>query len=326
MASARGDGDFTRLGELVPSAHREVNVCGAVRAVLHQGLVACRRGSTALSLVKLADESDPAGITSLKLWGRRAEWAKEVLLKAGDVVLLTRAVASQWRDAPIELAVRSESALRVIDPQTAAGLPARISAVLSWALSSRSYLTCAPDKDGHAGRDGAGHELLVHGASGAPLPCGAVCGGACDFVRNRQTKVGEAIGNASNASPSALPSNMFQSVDQLLCSTGPLGVSRRVSVCGILVLDQKGDAACKAAIDGHPPQLISGLLSSGGRRNLSVRDGEDSDLLCRIKVLGQQPATLVANFFRELNLRKSGSPWTTECLLQVWYEGSGFRV
>ena len=79
---------FTPLAELVPLPNVSVDVCAAIRAVVDQGHVACRKGApVSLVLVKLADESDPAGTTTLKLWGRKAEWAKDVLT-AGDVVLL----------------------------------------------------------------------------------------------------------------------------------------------------------------------------------------------------------------------------------------------
>ena len=80
--------NFTLLAELVPLPNVSVDVCAAVRAVLQQGRVTCRKGApVSLVLVKLADESDPAGTTSLKLWGRKAEWAQDTL-RAGQVVLL----------------------------------------------------------------------------------------------------------------------------------------------------------------------------------------------------------------------------------------------
>jgi len=79
---------MTRLAELTPSPGR-VDLVALVRFILPQGKVTCRNGAMiSLCLVKLADDSDPSGSVSLKLWRQRAEWVEQGKLQVGDVLLL----------------------------------------------------------------------------------------------------------------------------------------------------------------------------------------------------------------------------------------------
>jgi hypothetical protein len=213
-----------RLAQLTPSPGR-VDLVVLVRMILPQGKVTCRNGSlVSLCLVKLADDSDSAGSISLKLWRQRADWAVDQgMLQVGDLLLLTNAVVSQWRDAPMEVSMREGSHIRVLQcllrqaahtdassaqdtvshragpvapatletpPSGLKGLPVHVMeravAVMAWAAAALP----ASNRRGRSQKALAkidtrlqDQELLTCGCTEPPMWCGNVCGGACEWVR-----------------------------------------------------------------------------------------------------------------------------------------------
>ena len=284
---------LTRLNELAPSqAH--VDIVALVRVILPQGQVTCRNGAlVSLCVVKLADESDTAGSVSLKLWRQRAEWASEHL-RVGEILLLTNAVVSQWRDAPVEVSLREYegSRLRVFpcpadDDLTASkallselqaqrGVAERTRAVMTWAVSLRGTPSAAvvtrarsvsteAGKDKNVGNDSANHpQLLTFGSREPPVSCGNVCGGACEWVRSRQAgATGTSRGNNARASQHGIGigDNGFKGLARLL--DGSHEGQGRVRVCGLLMLAREGVTACSALLSGQKISRIPALISCG---------------------------------------------------------------
>ena len=341
---------LTPLAALTP-AHARADLVALVRIVLPQGKITCHKNGArvALCVVKLADESDPWGGTSLKLWRARAEWAASAL-QAGDVLLLTNAVVSQWRDAPVEVSVREYEGSRirvltrpetpaasiVLEEELGAILGERAHALVAFATAMRAAQgtqqrrdnRAPPGNNPHAPEHECSGELLTCGSPDPPLRCGNVCGGACEWVRAGQAGGAEedAGGEEAQVGPqrhgAGMGCNGFQSIAHLVDGPHLPGRTRgKVRVCGILMLSQEGVAACSALLSGQEVPSIPALLSCGiaGQESIA-RHG--AALFCRVIVLGKHRRPL-AQFFHNLRLRASGSVWKDQCAAQARQRARG---
>jgi len=256
------------------------------------------------------------------------------------VLLLTNAVVSQWRDAPVEVSVREYEGSRIrmlTRPETPAassvleeelgailGVRERARALVAFAAVLRAtHCAQRARKIGAPGGNATRRpdELLTCGSPDPPAWCGNVCGGACEWVRAGQARAAEEDGGeeAHGGPPrhdAGIGCNGFQSIAHLVEGSHGQGInSGKVRVCGILMLPQEGVSACSALLSGQRVSRIPALLSCGiaGQQSIARRGAA---LFCRVHVLGKHCKPL-ATFFHNLRLRASGTVWKDQCAAQV---------
>ena len=315
-----------RLADLEQHPTQPVGLAALVRAVLPQGKVSCRNGAlVSFCIVMLADESDPYGSISLKLWRKRADdWAGK--LRAGDVVVVSGARVKRWR-ADVEVSLTGESTMDVLprSPPAREGhwcpvqLQGRAREVREWADSQASarphgaggnVVACAPAQ-----------ALLRFPPAGAigsrenPEWCGHVCGGWCECVRAAQAGLRFCapvdMGGGSAACTGA--TGGFQRIQDLAhgCTTG---MGRGVAVCGRLTLAPTQSAAClrlcNTAGEGTWRDRLTATLSCGG-----LQDG--STAMLAVIIQGKH-CTALAKFLKLQSEHAPNSPLTDQCVAQIY--------